>query len=125
MYINDKGIDNSGFHQENTIYKRTSREYTDEKFVADSNNGVAKYVFNRTLNKDYYFTRTPEKEGFYKFSGTLSLENSYKKTALLVFGKIVKVTPEPDGTYIFRFNPALIDSGNDEISDKEKIVLTM
>ncbi len=53
------------------------------------------------------------------------MEISYKKTALLVFSKTIKVTPEPDGTYIFRFNPALIDSGNEEISDKEKIVLPM
>ncbi len=28
------------------------------------------------------------------------MEISYKKTALLVFGKTIKVTPEPDGTYI-------------------------
>ncbi len=65
MYINDRAL-NDDFHNNSTITENASGSYTDGKFVADPNNGTAQYVFNRTLDKDRYFSLTPEKEGFYK-----------------------------------------------------------
>ena len=99
MYINDRALNDTNFHNGSTITEKDSESYTNGTFVANQSNGTAKYVFSRTPNKDHYFTLTPEKDSFYKFSGASSLEIAYKKTALLVFSKTVNVNPEPDGTY--------------------------
>ncbi len=99
MYINDKGIDDSGFHQGNAIYEKTSREYTDGKFVADQNNGTAQYVFDRSTYKYHYCHITPERNSFYEFTGASELEVTYTKG---LFKKVMTVSPEPDGTYILK-----------------------
>ena len=102
MYINDRALNDDGFHNGSAITEKTSGSYTDGKFVADQDNGTAKYVFNRDSNRDHYFTLTPEKESFYKFSGATDLEVTYQKTILLAVTKTLKVTPEPNGTYILK-----------------------
>ncbi len=99
MYINDKGIDDSGFHQGNAIYEKISREYTDGKFVADQDNDTAQYVFDRSTYKYHYFSLTPEKGSDYEFTGASELEVTYTKG---LFKKVMTVSPEPDGTYILK-----------------------
>ena len=102
MYINDRALNDDDFHNGSAITEKTSGSYTDGKFVADQDNGTAKYVFNRNSNRDHYFMLTPEKESFYKFTGATDLEVTYQKTILLAVTKTLKVTPEPDGTYILK-----------------------
>ncbi len=99
MYINDKGIDDSGFHQGNAIYEKSSKEYTEGKFVADQDNDTAQYVFDRSTYKYHYFSLTPEKGSDYKFTGASELEVTYTKG---LFKKVMTVSPEPDGTYILK-----------------------
>ena len=98
MYINDRALNDDDFHNGSAITEKTSGAYTDGKFVADQDNGTAKYVFNRNSNRDHYFTLTPEKESFYKFTGASYLEITYEKG--LIFKSTVTVKPETDGTYL-------------------------
>ncbi len=100
MWIDDAGIDDSGFHFGKIVEPTYSERYTDGELFIDDSQQRATYTFERKVNEYAYFKLVPKGESFYKFScndSNVQIEVTYKKGFL--YKKTEFVKPQ-DGSYL-------------------------
>lgn len=101
MYIFDKGIDDTNFHNGMPIEIKSPDKYTDGNLIVDDKKGTAKYEFTRKPTDYHYFSLKPNKTSFYKLTAETSfgtLINVKCKEGFL-FPSYVEVKPNEDGLY--------------------------
>lgn len=101
MYIFDKGIDDTNFHNGMPIEVKSPDKYTDGNLIVDDKKGTARYEFTRKPTDYHYFSLKPNKTSFYKLTAETSFGTQIivKCKEGFLFPSYVEVMPNEDGLY--------------------------